>query len=368
MKILFISHSSVLKYHQQKLEILAEKYKLDITLITPPYWPEGGVKTPAYTGSAAIKYGTGDSVIFEKRMIHFYRNAAQIVKKTDPDIVHIEEEPFSPSCWQFIRAAKKYGKKTLFFTWENMERKHNPVYAYFNNYCIKNADAAIAGNEDGRQILLDMGFKGALEVMPQYGVNMAEFKPRTEKKDRQAFNAAFIGRITPEKGIETLIKAVGAAKSDIVRLYIAGTGGDDYVRSIHGLIGRLRLGEKVEFLGHVDRENVPDLLARTDLLVLPSITAGTWKEQFGRVIIEAFASKVPVIGSDSGEIPNVIGNAGIIFEEGNEAQLSAAIMSLVKDSELYRSCAEKGYKRAAENFTNEIIADKLNKIYNQLKF
>jgi glycosyltransferase involved in cell wall biosynthesis len=366
MKILFVSHSSVLKYHQQKLEILASKYNLDITLVMPPYWNEGGVKTPAYTGSPNIKYEIGKAVIFDKRMIHFYLNAAQIIKKISPDIVHVEEEPFAPACWQFIKAAKKYGKKTVFFTWENIERSHNPVYTYFDNYCIGKADAIIAGNEDGRQILLKKGFLGLLDVIPQYGVNIGEFKVRAEKKGRQAFNAAYIGRITPEKGIEILIKAVGATGSDIVRLYIAGTGDDTYIRSIHSLIDGLKLGEKIEFLGHVNRENMPDLLNRMDLLVLPSLTTGTWKEQFGRVIIEAFASKVPVIGSNSGEIPNVIGRAGIVFEEGNEVQLSAAIMSLVKDRELYNSCAENGFKRVLENYTNEIIADKLNNVYNKL--
>ena len=66
---------------------------------------------------------------------------------------------------------------------------------------------------------------------------------------------------------------------------------------------------------------VPAVLRALDVLVLPSLTTPSWKEQFGRVLQEAMACAIPVVGSDSGEIPHVIGDAGLVTPEGDAAAL-----------------------------------------------
>ena len=86
MKILFVSHSAVLKYHQQKLVILAEKYNLDITLCTPPFWYEGGIYTEASHENKSIKYIIGDVFFIKKRMFHLYKNADKIIKHVRIDL------------------------------------------------------------------------------------------------------------------------------------------------------------------------------------------------------------------------------------------------------------------------------------------
>ena len=359
MRILFVSHSSVLAYHQQKLEALASKYRHDITLCTPAYWYEGGVKAEAYTGGK-IKYVIGNVLMFRKRMLQIYLNAEEIVRKVNPDIVHVEEEPFTFAGWQFINAAKKLGKKCLFFTWENIRRSYNPLYTYFNKYCIANSDAIIAGNEEAKDIFSSYGFKGRIEVIPQYGLNMKDFMIRKGRKDRKKFILGYIGRITHEKGMDTLISSLEGLKN--VKLVLAGTGNEDYVQAIK----EKAKAYDVEFAGFLGRDKVAKFLASIDALVLPSITTPQWKEQFGRVIIEAFASKTAVIGSSSGEIPFVIGKAGMVFEEGNKEELRKAINKLIYNPGLYRKLVEAGYKRVQSNYTNEIIAKKIDMLYKTL--
>ncbi len=364
MKILFVSHSSVLKYHQQKLEILASKFNHDITLVTPPFWYEGGAKIPVYTGTSKIKYETGKAVTFKKRMLHFYMNAAAITKKANPDIVHIEEEPFAPACWQFLRAAKKMHKKTVFFTWENIERNHNPVYSYFDKYCITNADAAISGNEDGKNILFKKGFKGSLEVIPQYGINLEDF-PLTEKKNgNKVLNLVYIGRLTPEKGLSTLVESLKDMPG--IKLHIAGSGSALFTENLCKQIESLGMKDKVILYPFIDREKIPGFLSKMDILILPSLTSPAWKEQFGRVLIEAFAAQVAVIGSDSGEIPHVIADAGLVFREGDSHDLASKILLLIKNPELYASYLKKGYKRVADNYTNDVIAGQIDSLYRKL--
>ena len=364
MKILFVSHSSVLKYHQQKLEILAEKFGHDITLITPPYWNEGGSSIKVYTGNGKIKYEIGKTVIFKKRLLHFYMNASDIVKKINPDIVHIEEEPFAPVCWQFMRAAKKMHKKAVFFTWENIERRHNPVYTYFDNYCIKKADAAIAGNEDGKQILLKKGFKGSLEVIPQYGINLEDFPLTAKKNDDKVSNLVYIGRLTPEKGLSTLVESLKDISG--IKLHIAGSGSALFTEILCKQVESLGIKDKVILYPFIDREKIPEFLSKMDILILPSLSTPAWKEQFGRVLIEAFAAKVAVIGSDSGEIPHIIADAGLVFREGDAHDLASKILLLIKNPEFYASYLENGYKRVADNYTNDVISGQIDSLYKKI--
>ncbi len=366
MKVMFISHSSVLEYHQQKLKILSKKYGVEIHLVTPPYWYEGGVKTQQFTGNTEIFYHKGKVFMFKNRMFHSYYNVKGLFEKIRPDIVHIEEIPFNTVCWQFLRQAKKYNVKKIFFTWENIERKLNPVYKYFYRYSIKNSDCAIAGNEDGKQILLKLGFNKKIYVMPQYGINLDDFK--FEKKllpdDGQDYNIAYTGRIVPEKGLEILLKAIEGL--DKIKLAIAGVGKKDYEEKIKNIIKQKKLEEKIVWKGHISSKNIPEFLNKMHILILPSISMPDWKEQFGRVLIEAFASKVAVIGSSSGEIPNVIGDAGLIFKEGDSSDLKDKIKLLLNDKNLYLTNIEKGYKRVLENYTNEKIAEKIFLIYKDL--
>ncbi len=366
MRILFVSHSSVLKYHQQKLKILASKYGHDIILVSPLSWKEGGRGAELYTGNREIKYVAGDVFTFGNRMLHIYRDAGKIFKKIMPDIVHLEEEPYNAPCFQFIKHAKKYKKKSIFFTWENIRKNYNPVYSFCEKYSLKNSDAAIAGNEEAAGILKSRNFRGEISVMPQYGVNAGDF-PRKKaaglsKKD--SVNISFLGRLIPEKGVEYLIEAVKGMEG--VRLNIAGSGSGKYIKKLKKKAEEGGGTENIFFHSPVERENVPRFLSETDIVALPSVTTGVWKEQFGRVIIESFAAKAAVIGSSSGEIPNVINGAGLIFPEGNAFELRKKIKMLMNDEELYVRLVNRGYERVLNNYTNNTLADKINEIYKKL--
>jgi glycosyltransferase involved in cell wall biosynthesis len=96
----------------------------------------------------------------------------------------------------------------------------------------------------------------------------------------------------------------------------------------------------------VTHSEVPRYLASMDLLVAPSQTTKNWREQFGRMIIEAFACGVPVIGSDSGEIPFVIGDAGRVVAEADVAGWAHAIEQLLDSPEKRDELRNLGLARA----------------------
>jgi glycosyltransferase involved in cell wall biosynthesis len=120
---------------------------------------------------------------------------------------------------------------------------------------------------------------------------------------------------------------------------------------------------QVEFLGHRPSTQTPEFYRTFDVLVLPSVSRPNWIEQFGRVLIEAMASGVPVIGSDCGEIPNVIGDAGLIFPEGDVAALRAALARLMATPALRSELAGRGRARVAAHFTQAQVAAATYHVY-----
>jgi phosphatidyl-myo-inositol dimannoside synthase len=107
---------------------------------------------------------------------------------------------------------------------------------------------------------------------------------------------------------------------------------------------------------HGCHEHVPAFLNAMDVLCAPSQTTPSWKEQFGRMIVEAFASGLPVIGSDSGEIPHVVGDAGVIVSEADVAGWSAAIGALLHNPERRAELGAQGLQRAHDKFSWAVVA------------
>ncbi|MCH8258470.1 MAG: glycosyltransferase, partial [Proteobacteria bacterium] len=120
----------------------------------------------------------------------------------------------------------------------------------------------------------------------------------------------YIGRLVKAKGLDLLMHALLKVQGEW-SLLVLGSG--PYKDSIESWAARHGLQDRVRVL-LVKHDDVPRYLGAMDMLVAPSQTTPSWKEQFGRMVIEAFACGVPVIGSDSGEIPRVIDDAGIVVE------------------------------------------------------
>jgi glycosyltransferase involved in cell wall biosynthesis len=157
---------------------------------------------------------------------------------------------------------------------------------------------------------------------------------------------------------------LAAAQVTGVRVRILGAGPER--RLLADLTDRLGLRDRVTVEPMIPSTQMPALLTQLDALVLPSRTRPNWKEQFGRVLIEAMACGVPVIGSDCGELPNVIGDAGLVFpEEGVEA-LAAHLQALRDDAALRASLAERGRARVLAHYTQRRIAEQTVAAYRQV--
>lgn len=135
----------------------------------------------------------------------------------------------------------------------------------------------------------------------------------------------FVGSLKPQKGIIEGIRAfdIVSKTEDECSLIIAGDG---WLRNqAEEEVKKLGLSEKVEFKGHVEREKIIELYQRASVVVYPSI----WPEPFGRISIEAMASKTPIVGSQNGAIPEVLDNwpASQIIDPKDEKSFGKAIFT-----------------------------------------
>jgi glycosyltransferase involved in cell wall biosynthesis len=146
-----------------------------------------------------------------------------------------------------------------------------------------------------------------------------------------------------------------------VCVHIVGAGPEQ--GRLTDLAQKLGLQERVRLDPLIPSTQMPALLAQWDALVLPSRTRPNWKEQFGRVLVEAMACGVPAVGSDSGELPNVIGDAGLVFPEGDVEALAAHLRALRDDPALRADLAARGRARALSGFTQQSVAEQTVAVY-----
>jgi glycosyltransferase involved in cell wall biosynthesis len=366
MKILMFSKALVAGVQQRKLEELAALPGVDqLTVVVPPYWDEVRV------GKTYLdkKYTKGYELVVSPLWLnghhhtHFYPGLGKLVKKYRPDLLHADEESFNLATFEGIWLAERYGAASVFYNYANIYRNYPPPFSFFEKYNFKHAAAGMACNQEAFDILRRRGFEKPLDICPQFGVDL-EITHRTDPPAGFArpavFTIGYFGRLVAEKGLDTLVEACTQLKGDW-RLVFVGKGA--FQPELEAQVERLGLKDKVTFLPMVPSTEIAAYLSGLDTFVLPSRTTANWKEQFGRVIIESMACEVPVVGSDSGEIPHVIGDAGLVFPEGEAPALAAHLQRLADSPALRKELAAKGLERVQENYTQRQIARQHLKLY-----
>lgn len=363
MRVLMISKACVMGSYQKKLEELAAFDDVDLTLVVPPYWKEKGHRM-----ALERTYTEGYDMVVEKMSfnghfhLHFYPHLATHVRRLRPEIMHIDEEPYNLATFHATRLASSVGAKPLFFTWQNLLRRYPFPFSWMEQYNYRRSAHAVAGNQDGVDVLRGKGYGGPVTVIPQFGVDTDLYRPPSgeSKEDLHPFQIGYVGRLVEEKGVDLLLRAVAYLDGEW-RLSILGDG--PHRARLMELVGELGLGESVTFESPLPTGKMPVHYQTLDALVLPSRTRAHWKEQFGRVLIEAMACGIPVVGSDSGEIPHVIGQAGLLFPEEDVEALRAHLRDLMVDQRLRRALAHKGRERVLRHYTQKSIAQSTRGVY-----
>ncbi|GAB4458075.1 MAG: hypothetical protein OHK0041_22900 [Anaerolineales bacterium] len=185
---------------------------------------------------------------------------------------------------------------------------------------------------------------GAIDTRPYLGVQ--------RMPPQETLSLLYIGRLSREKGVHTAIEAVGHLVRhygvENVKLTVVGDGDADYVQTLRQFVARARLASFVDFLPAQPKEALPSLYPRFDILIFPSI----WAEPFGRVIVEAMASGVVVVGTAVGGAAEILadGENALTFPPNDPEALSRQLKRLMDSPILRERLAHSARQTAAQKF------------------
>jgi glycosyltransferase involved in cell wall biosynthesis len=363
MKILFIWHAAVAETYQKYVAELAEHPDLDITLLIPPGNTEGSRYVKAHVPrNAKYKVIVGRLFYPSDILISFYPALPFFLWKVKPDIIHMFEEP-----WHNIAAYMNFWSslicpkaRLIFQTFQNQVEDYQKSWIRTQNWTFKRSSAAIACAEEMKEVLLHWGYKKPIHVIyPGVETRLFSHKDATALRAKlglKEFTIGYFGRMTAEKGVEDLIAASKKLGFPYQLLFIGNGKDKEYFKS---------LTDRAVWVDAVTPNEISAYYSALNVLVLPSRTTKTWKEQFGRVLVEAMLCSVPVIGSSSGEIPRVIGDAGLVFIEQDPSALAKQITEIRNNPSLREDLKKKGLKRG-RIFDWKNTADQVYKVYQNL--
>lgn len=363
MRVLMISKALVVGAYHKKLEELA-RLGVELHVVIPEHW---GGQRPEKAQGASYTIHLLPVFLSGYHHFHFYRGIGRVIGSLRPDVVHIDEEAYSFVTYQVIRHTSRFSIPSLFFNWQNILKTYPLPFSYFEQYNFRHAATAIAGSEEAREVLRGKGCTIPIHVIPQFGVDPEDFSRRPSDRlmidlfgSTDVFVIGYGGRLVKEKGLLTLVRAF-ARLPNTSRLLLVGSG--PLKQQILATARALDAAGRIVVCDQVPSHEMPRYLSCLECLVLPSEARRSWKEQFGRILIEAMACGVPVVGADTGEIPNVIGDAGLVFQSGNVDDLHEKLSMIFQDNRLRNVLREKGLARVHSQFTQRHIAERTYEVY-----
>ena len=372
MRVLIVGHSLVNPLNRARVAALARHEDLTLQVLTPHRWTgRHGEEYVVAEQPAGDGYRLSPHRVFfrgaNRQHVYLYGpGLTRVIRDYAPDLVHIEEEPYSLVTFQLARAAERLRVRWLLTSFQNLDKRYPPPFCCTQSWVLKRAHGALAGSPATERVLRARGFAGRAAPVA-LGVDPAVYAPGSEpalatRLGLSGFVAGYVGRFERVKGLDGLLRALAAVPA--CTLLMVGAGPDE--AALRTLARELGVDARIVWVPTVTHLEVPRHLRVMDCLVLPSVTTPTIQEQFGRVLVEAMACGVPVIGSSSGAIPAVIGDAGLVFPEGDSTALARCLGELASSPERRAAFAAAGRARALSTYTWDAIARGIAALYREV--
>lgn len=368
MKLLVVSHPCVTAVNQALFGDVARLSGWTVDLLVPASWNSEyarNVQPSRWEGfegqiHRCPVWGSGNIPL------HFYKSfLTRMMRKVDPDLIYVHHEPYGLATAQIYLANSLTRSVPIgFYAAQNIMKRYPVPFRWFESMVFRSSDFSFPVTQGALEMLRQKGYEGSAEVLP-LALDEKVYHPRPgwaqdqrKKLDiaSDTFCFGYLGRFVEEKGLLTLIRAAATLPKGNWRCLFVGGGPLEEV--MHRELAASGLTEHVRFYGVVPHEEVPGWLSLFDVLMLPSETRNNWKEQFGRVIVEANACETAVIGTDCGEIANVLSSTGggTLVQEANAAALAGAMNEMLTNPEKARQLGVTGARSARECYGQERVA------------
>ncbi|MGC9316727.1 MAG: glycosyltransferase family 4 protein [Armatimonadota bacterium] len=366
MRVAVVSHACVVAINQRLFDELCRRADVELLMIAPRRWRASTGVVVDYEPLHDARFQSAPlPVIGSGRIsLHLYRGLAATLSSFRPDIVYLDEEPYSLPAWQVLRICRPRGYPLCFTTEQNLMKSFPWPFSSLERQTLDYADLALPSSRAAADVLRAKSFDGAIVVIPHF-VDAGRFRPLDASDLRAELGVTspvigYLGRLTEEKGLEELMRAAEILWERGVGASVLVVGGGRMAERLRAWAHRWP-EDRVALTGPVPHSAAPQYINVLDILAVPSRTTPTWKEQFGRVLLEAAACQVPAVGSDSGNIPGLIEElgSGRVFREGDPAALADALQELIADPERRARLGRRGRRNAERLYGLPTVADRL---------
>jgi L-malate glycosyltransferase len=375
MNVVVVSHALVERSSWSRWVALSELYNVTVTVLVPRIWHSrwhGSLRTWRIDAHKegrfevvplpAFRTGNGSRYVF--------RSVDASLRRLAPDIICVMQDEHSFALQQMALYRRLWAQraKLVFFSWNNINVPLGSWRARLLwRSVIRSVDAAIAGSQEVVSVLRRAGYSGVVDVQTEIGIDEFRYCPGPELlvrgDSRGTFVVGYAGRLIPAKGVMDLAHAVLGMGG---KWQMVCAGGGECREPLEELFAERGMADRLQLLGEIEQGEMPEFFRSIDVLVLPSRTTPTWKEQFGLVLAQAMACGTPVVGSSSGAIPEVIGDAGLVFPEGDIEALRDVLQILEEDREVRVELAKAGISRARAQFGSAALARQAFELFNDL--
>lgn len=355
VKLMVISHSCIEEVNRAVYRLLAVERGIELHLVMPSRIRIGAELreiSPVTNEPFAV---TLLELSGSHMRLQRLKGLRRLIRETRPSHILVEADAASLLMRDVVGAAKASKSEVWSLTAENLERSYfseglqglrsrrlgagigGLIAWWLWRSTRRDIDHVFVLSEDGISALSKLGFSGRVTRIP-LGFDPKLFHPQSDAEiaatrrrlGLRSTTIAYFGRLTPEKGVELLLKALGMLKAHDWQLLIDqfATYRTEYTSRLQHQVETLGLADRVVYFD-ASHSEMPTYMNAADVVVLPSISTPKWKEQYGRVIPEAMACGKIVVGSDSGTIPELIADAGFTFPEGDARKLAELLRQLI---------------------------------------
>lgn len=372
-KLLSIGHSYIVTLNRRLVSEIARigKDAWEITVVAPTF-SHGDLRPMHLEPDANPYYYLEGLPLHLSKYPHFmaYNWRLKEILQQNWDLVHCWQEPYIFAGGQIAWWTPQ--NVPLVYRTAQSNYKHYPSpFNWIENYAMSRASGWIcSGGTVAKTLEHRPGYDKPMRLIP-LGVDIDYFYPNPEAgmKTRHALGwnepdapvIGYLGRLVPEKGLHLLMRTLDNLQTPYRAIFV-GTGPmETQLRT-----WAAKYPNRIRVCTDVKHNEVPQYLNAMDILCAPSQTGKNWREQFGRMLIEAFACGVPVVGSDSGEIPYVIKDAGIVVGEKDEQGWVVALSNLLDSPSQRQELAAKGLYQAHTFYTWSVVAKQYLDFFNEL--
>lgn len=381
LRVLRVWHSGVVRTWRGRERAL-RRAGTEVVLVSARRWNEGG---------SDVRFEEGDDFAVPVATVgrHPYRFAYapwalyRLLRHGRFDLIDLHEEPASLAAAEVLvlRWLARCRAPYLLYSAQNIEKRYPPPFRWFERRALRGAAGVHVCNAEAGRILRRKGLRGEVEVLglgidegaltepadpPAPAEVHAAATAAADGADAAAADAprgvdphrptvAYVGRLEAYKGVLVLVDALARLPGVQLRMVGEGPVRDEVERRAE----QLGVRDRIELVGFVDQDGLGEVYRSADVVAVPSVPNPRWTEQFGRVAVEAMAAGAPVVATWCGELPEVVGDAGVIVPPGDPVALAEVVAALLADPERRAELGRRGRERARRYTWPEVAASQL---------